>query len=308
MTRWVMGPRLSAPLLAVGLVVAAGCTGVLDDGAESAESEGPAESVGPADAAGSDSQDATSSGGDLGPGEAFEVRRLSDGDSGILVIDGDEIEFRLLGYNAPERFEGDDGPLSCNGEAAEVALRQLLTEAGPAASFIGSETDRFGRTLGDVVIEGRSVVNELVSGGWGLATGDTGRRDLMEEAAAEGRGLWGPGCGVPIADGMAVDRVEPDPPGRDEEDLNGEFVELVNLGDEAIDLDGWDIRDDSSSHRFDLGGTIEPGGRLVVRTGSGESGGGELFLGSRSPVWSNRGDTVLVIDPQGVVAAWAFVN
>ncbi len=308
MTRWVMGPRLSAPLLAVGLVVAAGCTGVLDDGAESAESEGPAESVGPADAAGSDSQDATSSGGDLGPGEAFEVRRLSDGDSGILVIDGDEIEFRLLGYNAPERFEGDDGPLSCNGEAAEVALRQLLTEAGPAASFIGSETDRFGRTLGDVVIEGRSVVNELVAGGWGLATGDTGRRDLMEEAAAEGRGLWGSGCGTPIADGMAVDRVEPDPPGRDEEDLNGEFVELVNLGDEAIDLDGWDIRDDSSSHRFDLGGTIEPGGRLVVRTGSGESGGGELFLGSRSPVWSNRGDTVLVIDPQGVVAAWAFVN
>jgi len=254
--------------------------------------------------------DARSSDGDPGSdaGEAFELRRLSDGDSGIIAIGGEEIEFRLLGYNAPERFEGDDGPLSCNGEAAEAALRQVLTEAGPAASFVGAETDRFGRTLGDFVIDDRSVVEDLVAEGWGLATGDTARRDLMEAAAAESRGLWGSSCGTPAADGILVDRVEPDPPGRDEDDLNGETVELINAGDEAIDLAGWDIRDDSSSHRFDLGGTIEPGARLVIRTGSGDSGGGELFLGSRSPVWSNRGDTVLVIDPDGVVAAWAFVN
>ncbi|MEL6985575.1 MAG: lamin tail domain-containing protein, partial [Actinomycetota bacterium] len=239
--------------------------------------------------------------------QRVEVRRLSDGDSGVIAVDGEEIEFRLLGYNAPERFEGDGGPLSCNGAAAEVALEELLDSADDSLRFVASETDRFGRTLGDFVVDGRSAVEELVAGGWGLATGDTARRDLMEDAANAGRGLWGDGCGRPVADGLVVTRVEADPPGRDEEDLNAEIVELVNDGPDAIDLAGWDIRDDSSSHRFDLAGTLEPGDRLVIRTGSGSSGGGELFLGSPSPVWSNRGDTTLIIDPEGVVAAWAFV-
>ncbi len=311
MSSWAWPPRLAAPLLAAGMLVAAGCTEVLDsrdDDAEPAQGTGAGSGGGTGTGTGTGTVDPTPGGDGSGVGNAIELRRLSDGDSGIIAIDGEEVEFRLLGYNAPERFEGDGGPLSCNGEAAAAALGQILTEAGPEVRFVGTETDRFGRTLGDFEIDGGSVVEDLVSGGWGLATGETGRRDLMEDAAAEGRGLWGPGCGTPAADGIVVDRVEPDPPGRDEDDLNGEIVELVNVGAEAIDLDGWDIRDDSSSHRFDLGGTIEPGGRLVIRTGSGPSGGGELFLDSRSPVWSNRGDTVLVIDPEGVIAAWAFVN
>ena len=154
-----------------------------------------------------------------------------------------------------------------------------------------------------------SVVDLLIDGGWGLALGDDRfRRGLMEGAAASGAGMWGAGCGRPASDGLVVDRVEPDPAGRDEENLKGEFVELVNEGTEAVDLTGWDIRDDSSSHRFDLVGSLAPGQRLIVRTGSGSSNQGELFLGSRSPVWSNRGDTVLVIDPAGVIAAWAFVE
>lgn len=303
MRTWAPTGRLGLGLVLAALV-STGCGGVLDaleDGAESpqdpeATEDGPSATAGPEDGNGQDI------------GEPIEVRRLSDGDSGIIAIGGQEIEFRLLGYNAPERFEGDDGPLSCNGSAATDALEEALTEAGTGARFVGVETDRFGRTLGDFSVGGRSVVEGLVAGGHGLATGETGRRDLMEDAAAAGLGMWGPGCGAPAAEGIVVDRVEPDPPGRDEENLNGEFVELVNEGAEPVDLDGWDIRDDSSSHRFDLAGTIEPGGRLVIRTGAGSSGGGELFLDSRSPVWSNRGDTVLVIDPEGVIAAWAFVN
>lgn len=277
-------------VVVVGVGLAAGC----GDGADRAE-PGVVDPVEPADA-------------DEGPpaGDPVEVLRLADGDSGLIALAGEEIEFRLLGYNAPERFEGSGGPESCNGAAAEAALAERLGSAGPSLRFVGGETDRFGRRLGDFVVDGRSVVEDLVSGGWGLATGEEARRDLMVEAADAGRGIWGAGCGTAAADGLVIDRVEPDPPGRDEDDLNGEFVELRNDGSEVIDLSGWDIRDDSSSHRFDLAGTIAPGERLVVRTGQGRSGGGELFLDASSPVWSNRGDSVLIIDPDGVVAAWAF--
>lgn len=240
--------------------------------------------------------------------DGVELVRLSDGDSGWFLIDGQEVEVRLLGYNAPERFEGDDGPKSCNGEAATQALADLLA-AAEVVSVDGGETDRFGRLLVDLDLDGVSAVDRLVADGRGLAIGERqAGRELMWEAAAAGRGLWGDGCGQPAADGLVVTDVEPDPPGRDEEDLNGEWVDLVNQGSESIDLDGWDIRDDSSSHRFDLAGVLGPGERLRIRTGSGSSGDGELFLGSSSPVWSNRGDTVLVIDPTGVVAAWAFVS
>ena len=237
------------------------------------------------------------------------VVRLSDGDSGWFEIDGREVEVRLLGYNAPERYEGDDRSTpGCNGAAAEAALVELLEEAG-TVTVVGDETDRFGRLLADVHVDGRSVVPVLIERGRGLSIGDDGpNRDLMRDAAEAGRGMWGDGCGLPAADGLTVGRVEPDPPGRDEDNLRDEWVELANVGSETVDLTGWAIRDDTSSHRFELSGAIEPGGTVTVRTGSGTSADGEIFLGSSTPVWSNQTDTVLVIDTEGVVAAWAFIG
>ncbi len=286
-------------LLVAAAVVLGGCTLTI-------EGEGNAGPSSPPGERGATADDATIA--DPGAGPAAEVVRLSDGDSGWFLIDGEEVEIRLLGYNAPERFEGDGGPLSCNGRAAESALAELLADAGQVEA-VGDETDRFGRRLVDLAVDGRSAVQQLVADGRGLATGDDrDGRAVMWAAADAGRGLWGDGCGDAAADGLVIDRVEPDPPGRDEEDLNGEVVELVNTGPDAIDLTGWDIRDDSASHRFDLQGVIEPGGRLTVRMGAGRSTADELFLDSSTPVWSNRGDTVLVIDPNGVVAAWYFVG
>lgn len=294
---------LVAPVLAVVLVVvlvAAGCGALgldetIDGGSGAADDP-------------SGQRGDTADGGAVPAGDRAEVVRLSDGDSGWFEIDGREVEVRLLDYNAPERFEGDGGPESCNGAAAQTALAELLAGAS-TVEVVGTETDRFGRLLADLLVDGESAVDRLVGEGWGLAIGDDrAGRERMWAAADAGRGLWGDGCGVAAADGLVVESVEPDPPGRDEEDLNGEVVVLRNDGPDPVDLTGWDIRDDSSSNRFDLGGVLGPGDRLEIRTGSGSSGGGQWFLGSRSPVWSNRGDTVLVIDPDGVVATWAFVT
>jgi endonuclease YncB( thermonuclease family) len=252
--------------------------------------------------------EAVEPGPNSGNGSSVEVLRLSDGDSGLFLVDGEEIEVRLLGYNAPERYENDAATEpGCNGQVAEAALAELLA-ASQNTELEGSEIDRFGRTLADLDLDGASAVSTLILGGYGLALGDGPDRALMKEAAAAGRGIWGDQCGRPAAQGIVVDRVEPNPAGRDEENLNGEWVELYNDGDSAIDLTGWDIRDDSSSNRFSLGGRLAPGDSVIVRTGSGQSGGGDYYLGSDSPVWSNRTDTVLVIDPAGVVAAWAFID
>jgi hypothetical protein len=95
-----------------------------------------------------------------------------------------------------------------------------------------------------------------------------------------------------------------DPPGRDEDDLNGEWVLLADRSDLEADLSGWVLRDESSDHRyhFPAGTVLQPGGQVRVHTGSGNDGEGDLFWGEDGPVWNNGGDTALLLDPAGNVA------
>jgi hypothetical protein len=83
----------------------------------------------------------------------------------------------------------------------------------------------------------------------------------------------------------------------------GEFVELVNVGGESVDISGWTVSDASSvRHTFAAGTTLAAGKAIVVYGGaSGIPGGltnavaastGQLNL-------ANGGDTVTVMDATG---------
>ncbi len=297
MAIWGRGPecRFRLAVGAVGLVgllaVASACTG-----------DAPA--TGRTDASPAPGESANFGGPDQG-GVQASVVRLADGDSGWFEIDGREVEVRLLGYNAPELNEGD-GSASCNGGAAADRLTELLDQA-ERIEVVTHDTDQFSRQLVDVWADNRSVVDQLVAEGRGLATDDDPERwQLMVEASNNRLGMWGDECGQ-APTGLVVSDAQPNPAGRDEEDLNGEWVELTNTGDQPIELEGWDIRDNSSRHRFDLDGRLGPGERLQIRTGRGDPAPGVAYLGSSSPVWSNSSETVLVLDPTGAVAAWLFL-
>ncbi|MGF1595957.1 MAG: lamin tail domain-containing protein [Acidimicrobiales bacterium] len=242
-------------------------------------------------------------------GRAVEVERVIDGDSVELVVDGEPLEVRLVGINAPELFTAAD-ERSCPGFEARRALEELL--AGGPVGFVAGDQDRFGRTLGELVVDGRSVNRVLVEEGWALAlwtADDPTATAAMRTAADERRGLWGDGCGAPEADGIRLGDAVVDPPGNDRQALADEWVEVVNEGSEPVDLSRWTLRDETSSNRFALGGvTLGPGEAIRVRTGSGRTGGGDLYLGESFPVWSNRGETILVLDPAGVVADHRFID
>ena len=98
--------------------------------------------------------------------------------------------------------------------------------------------------------------------------------------------------------------MDPDPPGPDEDDLNGEWVLLGNLGDQDADLTGWVLRDESSQHRyrFPAGTILHPGEQVTVHTGRGVDAYGDLYWGKDGAVWNNGGDTAILLDPQGNVA------
>ena len=277
--------RRLAPLAGLALVAAA-CTG---DGATAATTgPGPTAAV------------TTSATTPAGP--SITLIEVLDGDTVLVSIAGGEEAVRLLGINAPEQDE-------CFGAQAREAAATLLT-AGPLRLDIEPERDQFGRLLA-YVHAGETLLNlALVEDGFALALQDDHPRlaefrQADERAFAGGFGLWAAdACGAPSSAPVTLLGVEFDPGGRDEDDLNGEWVLLGNLADQDADLTGWRLRDESSEHRyrFPRGTRLRPGEQVTVHTGCGEDAPGDLYWCADGPVWNNGGDTALLLDPAGNVA------
>lgn len=232
------------------------------------------------------------------------IAREVDGDSLELEIDGEVVEVRLVGINAPELAD-------CQGPAAGDALGELL-RSGTIGVF-GSETDRFDRLLVELEVDGASVNEAMVRAGWALAIHGDGDAYVpaMRTAADDQVGMWSPsaaGCEPVTADVVVVD-AEPDPPGRDDENLDKEYVVIANADTEPLDLGGWQVRDESTGNRFVFDERrLGPGDELVLVTGCGQDSDREVFWCSDFPVWSNHGDTVLVLAPDGAIAAHRFLE
>lgn len=243
-----------------------------------------------------------------------EVTRLADGDSfDISWIDPKpegvwRNEVRMLGINAPERH-------ACFGPEARGVLAGLIGDDPLMISIASSERDDYGRAIANVWNSDGVLLNvAVVEQGAALSLSDsTGHRDLIERAQAaakaEGRGLWS-ACDAD-ADVIIADLVA-DAPGRDNENPNGEWIEIANVGSSRVDLTGWGIRDESTRHRFLFpdGFFLEPG--RVVRIGSGcefhpASSEIDLFWCASDPLWNNGGDTAYLVDPEGHFAdEWSY--
>lgn len=242
--------------------------------------------------------------------QVITIDRVIDGDSlEVILADGSDREIRLEGINAPE-LNGLSGGRTCAGEASRDELVARL--ASGQVTLTGDEIDRFDRLLAVLYVDGLRVDLAMVRAGWALAlwsAEDPELTDAMVQAAEQQEGWWGDTCGPPLAVGMAIGDTQANAPGDDRENLGEEWIELVNDGSQAVDLDGWTLRDDTTSNRFSLPSlTLNPGSTVRVVTGGGSSSDAVLYLGEDFPVWSNGGDTVLLVDPEGVITASAFIE
>jgi micrococcal nuclease len=284
-------PRLLLLLLALGLFFAA-CSDT-----EPAASTTVAAPV--------TAPDSPSPPADTPDGVTATVVDTIDGDSLLVSLDGAETEVRLLGVNAPEGTE-------CYGPEATEA-HTVLVASGTVVLVQDGDTDRdrFDRLLRYVYADGANVNEALVAGGFAVANAaDHGLRDLLREtgdrAWQERTGMWFPvACGEPPAADVRIRDLEFNPPGDDGDDLNGEWVEVESFDTGDVDLTDWGIRDDSSSNRyvFPDGFVAGPGVVIRVHSGCGTDSTTELFWCADQPVWNNAGDTVIVQDGLGNVAA-----
>jgi endonuclease YncB( thermonuclease family) len=228
------------------------------------------------------------------------VVRVNDGDSVLVETGTGDVEVRMMGINSPELDE-------CFGPEAHDRLTALVDGQEVGLEIVGQ--DQFDRTLAHLWLGDLLIDLDQVAGGFAIATtppaeGDPHGGTLLdaeEGAYTEGWGLWSETvCGA-SGPGPAVEVDEEsssfDPRGPDEEVLGEEWVALT--GDEAVDLGGWVIRDESSEHRCHLpsGLAIEPG--VVLEVTSLDPC---WDPGDRS-VWNNGGDMALLLDTTGRVVA-----
>lgn len=226
-----------------------------------------------------------------------EIVRVLDGDSVLAIIDGIETDVRLQGINAPERDE-------CLGDESRRRLEQLL-HSGPV-QIAGTEFDQFDRLLGIVTAGGVATNVTLVADGLAIPLAAESPIDqLVLEAEERARtlaiGIWDPlSCGSgPIPD-VAVVSVDSNPPGRDEDALDGERVVIRNRSDSPVDLTGWTLRDESTLNRFAFpDGTVLPSGEELEIVVGCEPAPDRVTWCNDRPVWNNGGDTALLLDADG---------
>jgi len=91
-----------------------------------------------------------------------------------------------------------------------------------------------------------------------------------------------------------------DAAGNDHENLNEEYLVFENTGGHELDLSGWTVEDRAHHHyRFPHGFTLGPGKTVTLHPGSGSNTATDRYWGSKTAVWNNGGDTIIVHDNEG---------
>ena len=234
--------------------------------------------------------------------ETVTVARVIDGDT-CRLKDGRRI--RYLGINTPE--EGDP-----HAEEATLANRRLVGGKTVRLEFGGSRQDKYGRLLA-YVFAGDTFVNEtlLRQGHAHLIYPVAGKYrerlcQAQDEARSAGVGIWAHDA---AGGSLVISSVHADARGDDGRNLNDEFIVIENQSQHPVDFNGWTVSD-AANHRYLFSNfTLAPEAKVTLRTGLGVPTKRELFWGSRTPVWNNKGDAIFIRDNRGsLVLSHAYGN
>ncbi len=130
------------------------------------------------------------------------VTRVVDGDTIEVSMGGRRYTVRYIGVDTPESVAPGQ-PVECYGREASRRNRELVEGKTVLLEKDVSETDRYGRLLRYVWVDGQMVNAVLVAEGYAqVATfppdvryADLFRK-LQSQAREQGRGLWG-ACPIP---------------------------------------------------------------------------------------------------------------
>lgn len=218
------------------------------------------------------------------------------------VIDGDTIELenkmriRLIGINTSEKdmyfFE-----------EAKVFMEILVFGKQVKLEKDVTDKDIYGRYLRYVYLPDIFVNLEMVKSGFANAytyPPDVKYADKFIEAEGSARaneaGLWQKSPTEILEVALNYDAA-----GKDNENLNGEWVEIKNTGLKTLNLKDWTLKD-SGTNIYKFGSCkLEPGKTVYLYTGKGTDTYSKLYWDSSLPVWNNDHDTLYIRDNSGLL-------
>ncbi len=101
------------------------------------------------------------------------------------------------------------------------------------------------------------------------------------------------GCNDPLQGAIEI-TANYDAAGNDSTNPNGEWVNITNTSDEAVDLHGYLLESWPYSYEFDSNSELQPGERMRIYVGSGSPTRLKKFWDKSGGILDNSGDTVRV--------------
>lgn len=130
---------------------------------------------------------------------AGKVIHVEDGDTLTILQDGQQIKIRLASIDAPESGHTNHEKGRIGQPYAENSGRYLATLVkGKQVEANCFENDRYGRSVCNIQLDGKSINAEMIKSGWAWANASSGGRYLRDKSfvtiEAQARlnhvGLW----------------------------------------------------------------------------------------------------------------------
>ncbi len=230
----------------------------------------------------------------------------------VEVVDGDTVmtqegfKVRYIGINAPEFGEP--------GYQEAKALNQKLVEGKMVnLEFDLQKKDQYQRILAYVWVKDNLVQEEILRKGLALTYTlppnlKYQERLLKAQQFAKDNclGLWETFCKMAKEEKdkcVKISKINYQAPGPDNQNLNGEWIELKNVCEISVDLSGWQIRDRTSVNRYYFKNfVLKPLAKVKIYSGCGKDTDKELYWQCpprKYAIWNNNGDTAYLINSKG---------
>ncbi len=236
------------------------------------------------------------------PEEAV-VTSVYDGDT-VTLSTGDKVRLRWV--NTPELK-----PAEAFGIDARDAARAFVLNKKVRLVFDGEDSrDGYGRIVAGLRTEAGDLSLHLVERGLAhVFVIPPDHTDLTELYAAQARarsqhlGIWSTDR---YRGALHITSFHANAPGDDNDNVNGEYLRVCNVGPTPVDLSGFTLTDDDGN-RWALPSVVIPVGHTVkIHSGHGIQQTDparqlEAYLQSDHPVWDNDGDKATLLDGTGAV-------
>lgn len=242
------------------------------------------------------------------------------------VIDGDTIRvslpngsistIRLLGIDCPETSIQDNNwyeyqnvtntsCLTFYGAIAKSYVESLINDSKVTIVYDdwAEKKDQYDRNLCYVFYGGNELNEHLLRKGYARVftvenfSKKSAYLSIQEKSISQLNGLWN--CSSAK---ITISYVHYNAKGNDEQNLNDEYVVIINNQKKAIDLTGWSIEDIHGNHfDFPSGFSLASTHSVTVYTGNGINKTTALYWNHQTPVWNNDGDTVFLQDEEKTI-------